>query len=490
VNTIPLSPLQQKIFRTLKGIGKPLSLSALSFSMNSPEREVLPALAELILQGWISEKEGKYWIPYFLDPPLKKADLEKKVGEAWNYQEISLELLAGEKPEQAEPFKQPFEKYLPHGWSQNGRGTCTGHAGAIQMQMNYYAVTGDFPTEEEMKEAKANLTKDLGSCSMVYDQWYRTVFSAQWCYHIGRVHGNVKYPSGGYTKAVVEAMKKYGAVPWDACLTPKTPACAPLTYPHDLGDLLPLALQHRIDGYAVVLTFEAVMDAIEQSPSHCVNMATNLEEDYLRPSPGNIWKAHPGQPKAGSHALPWVFVDRAKGLIGCWNSWGNTDYPQTCWVDKKFWAENCSPGYVALDKDEVRIGKDIYIRATLSSNVPAKFLVSDGEKETEYSGSPVLSLERGKPYKITAHPIALGEVEELYLEKSVCYFDEPRDQSIVFTFTKKTPSDPGNPGTPGTTPDWVADLFRRVGEILKKLLKRDGNDPGDPGEPSGRMMKG
>jgi hypothetical protein len=118
-------------------------------------------------------------------------------------------------------------------------------------------------------------------------------------------------------------------------------------------------------------------------------------------------------------------------------------------------------------------------------------VVSDGEKESEYSGAGVvLSLERGTPYKITAHPIALGEVEELFLEKSVCYFDEPRDQSIVFTFTKKTPSDPGNPGTPGTTPDWVADLFRRVGEILKKLLKRDGNDPGDPGEPSGRMMKG
>lgn len=467
---MPLTTIQHKIFKRLKAYGIPLTLHAIAYALNVREDEVLPSLHELVEQGWVKETEGKYWLPFYLEPPLKKTDIGKKIADAWEYESIHEELTLAEEPKvEAEPFKQPFEKWLPHGWSQNGRGTCTGHAGAIQMQMNYYAVTGDFPTDAEMSEAKENITKSVGNCTMTYDQWYRTVFSAQWAYHIGRVHGNVKYPSGGFTKSVVEAMKKYGCCLWDECLTPKTPACAPLTYPHSYEETLKLAANHKIDGYAVVTTFEGVMDAIENSPSHCVNMATNLEEDYLRPSPGNIWKVRVGAEKAGSHALPWVFVDRAKGLIGCWNSWGNTSYPQTCWVDKKFWQENCSPGYVALDKDEVLIGKDIYVKATLTANVPSKFTVTDGEKSTEYSGSPVvLSLERGKPYEIVAVSLIPDEVTEPTIKRAVCFMDEPRDQTISFVFTMKAPADPVVPGNT----DLVKEIFDKIWGALKKILSR------------------
>jgi len=73
------------------------------------------------------------------------------------------------------PKNHPFAPYLPKGWMQGDRGTCVGHACAIWMQCNYYALTGDFPTPEEMAEALPDQIKDLKSCILVYDQWYRTV---------------------------------------------------------------------------------------------------------------------------------------------------------------------------------------------------------------------------------------------------------------------------------------------------------------------------
>jgi len=94
------------------------------------------------------------------------------------------------------PKNHPFAPYLPKGWMQGDRGTCVGHACAIWMQCNYYALTGDFPTPEEMAEALPDQIKDLKSCILVYDQWYRTVFSPQWCYYISREVGNVTYRPG------------------------------------------------------------------------------------------------------------------------------------------------------------------------------------------------------------------------------------------------------------------------------------------------------
>lgn len=87
-------------------------------------------------QGWVIEENGTYWPAVYLDPPIPKKDRAVKVGDAWEYESIQCEALADQNEEEAAvPFKNPFERYLPHGWSQNGRGSCAGHAGAIMMRM-------------------------------------------------------------------------------------------------------------------------------------------------------------------------------------------------------------------------------------------------------------------------------------------------------------------------------------------------------------------
>ncbi|MDD5048954.1 MAG: hypothetical protein PHH09_08490, partial [Methanoregulaceae archaeon] len=129
---------------------------------------------------------------------------------------------------------------------------CVGHACAIWMQCNYYALTNDYPAPDEIDQSARDQELDLKTCFLVYDKWYRTVFSAQWCYHISRVVGNVTYPSGSYCSAAADAMRKVGAVGWDQCLTPKTPFCAPTTYPFTFDETKSLCKDHIIDGFAKV----------------------------------------------------------------------------------------------------------------------------------------------------------------------------------------------------------------------------------------------
>jgi len=88
------------------------------------------------------------------------------------------------KRESIFPSTHPFTRYLPAGWHQGDRGSCVGHACAIWMQCNYYALTNDYPAPDEIDQSARDRQLDLKTCFLVYDKWYRTVFSAQWCYHI------------------------------------------------------------------------------------------------------------------------------------------------------------------------------------------------------------------------------------------------------------------------------------------------------------------
>lgn len=457
------TPLKKSIFSVLKKEGHPLASSEIATALLEPEDRILSQLTELVEEEWLTLKEGKYWIPIYLDPPLSKEETKKEQpGVAWEWERIidpaKVRKLEGDTVENA-PYNNPWYRYLPKGWSQNGRGTCTGHMGAIISQLNYYAMTGDLPTTEEMSQAKPDQQKNIGACTLIYDIWYRTVFSAQWIYHAGRIFGNVTYPSGGYTKAVFGALVKYGAVPWDTCLTPKTPSCAPTTYPLSFEETEKEAVGHKLTGYAVVTTWEGVLDAIEKSKAHCIGMATNLEEDYRQPSGGDTWKPKVGAPKAGSHALPWVKVDRtrgSKGMIQCYNSWG--DFPHT-WIGIEFWRENCSPAYVPLDDNEALIGNMLYVPVKLVSNVPAKFEVKDAAGNTAwYEGTdPTVSLEKGKEYHITAIPLIPADVKEATIGETVNYQAPPPGGILRFTFT---PVDAPPPPPPKPKrPAWLQALL-------------------------------
>jgi len=352
------------------------------------------------------------------------------------------------------PGTHPFVPYLPKGWMQGDRGTCVGHACAIWMQCNYYALTNDLPTNEEMNQALSDQTKDLGECTLTYDQWYRTVFSAQWCYHISRVIGNVTHPSGSFCSAAADAMRKIGAVGWDQCLTPKSPLCAPQTYPLPFDETKALCKDHVLDGTAKIATWRGIMDAIATSQQHCILMPINVY-DIPPDSQGNL---RLGGIPSGSHALPWLFVDYQNQRIGCWNSWG-TEYPQVTWIDEKYWNQAGGPAFISLDKSEVMFMKCIYSRVAVSADIPCIFRVNGEERPEGYILSFAAQLESLKACTITAIP-----QDTHYAAQTRTFTPKEVDETVKFTF--KSEPDPAEP--------WWKTLIKK---LLEMIRKRESGDP-------------
>jgi hypothetical protein len=396
----------------------------------------------------------------FPSPLLPVMDDQERRGrdhQFWQYEKIAE---AAAVKVSILPSTHPFAKYLPKGWMQGGRGTCVGFANAIFMQCNYYALTQDYPTADEIAAAAVDQTEKIGSCVMIYDTWYRTVFSAQWCYHISRLVGNVTYPSGSYCSAAAAAMKAVGAIAWDKCLTSKTPYCAPEVYPLSLEECKKLAADHILDGYAKVSTWSGIMDAIATSPSHCIMMPINVY-DIPPDSSGNLRLG--GNP-SGSHALPWLFVDYQNGRIGCWNSWG-TDYPQITWIDETYWREAGGPAFVSLDKLEALFAKCLYTKTTVTANTLCSFQV-DNDTRPEYVTTFTAMLEAGPEHTITAIP----QDTKIARQTKTVKFTNETEATISFTFST-TPGDPVTPGEP-----WWKALLKKLLEMIRK--KRSGDPSG------------
>lgn len=375
---------------------------------------------------------------------MKAVDREPQPG-YYEYETIQ----KGTKEQKTGRQYSPFKKYFPKLWAQGDRGTCVGHASAIFAQSNYLALTGDYPTDAEIAEAKPDQEEDIG-CKLVYDKWYHTIFSPQYIYETSRIIGNVTYPSGSFCSAAVKALKKWGAVTWERCLTSKSVFCAPKFYPLTQEELEPLAADHKIDGYATVTTFQSVMDAIDQNHAHCVLMPINVEYDYLNPTSDGLWRVHPGREKAGSHALPWIAVDWDRRWIGCWNSWGDA-VPQITWIDEAYYKENAGPGFVSLDKSEVKIAREKYARIILDANVPATFWL-DGE---DLAGQPATAMvEKDMGYAVGAMEKSTGKTINQIIEVG----NDVDEVRVDFEFDVPAPAQPG----------WLVELLKKIAEMLAK----------------------
>lgn len=446
--------LTQYIFRAIKKHGKPIKAHALALLLpGHTYGEISRELDRLVIARLLSCNDGAYWPRYVLDAPM--ISLDAPLG-TYEWEAIRLEAMGEKTPVK---YSNPFLKFTPPGgFHQGGRGTCVGHSTALMMQCNYLAMTGDYPNEIDVKEAARNQVVQVGSCDLVYDKWYHSVFSPQWCYEISRQAGNISSPSGSTSLAAMKAMKSVGAVPWEKCLTSKTPACAPKCYPYTEADCRVFAEGHKIDGYATITSFDGVMDAIENSQAHCVIMPINLEQDYLTPDSAGNWKVHVGQPKAGSHSLCWVKTDREKGRIACKNSWGE-GFPEYTWIDRRYWQENAGPGFVALDKTDAKIARGIYAYVTIVTNVPCIISVVDSERTYEQvGGRAALMLEAGFDYTIRATPKDPEQVNEPFIETTI---EADRDCQIDLLFTLKTPATPLNNGKGA----WGS-LFERLRQLM------------------------
>jgi hypothetical protein len=442
--------LRKKIFFELKKYNHQ-TLAELSLKIGNAytKKEVGNELQVLVQSNWLGEKDGVFFLLRLLDQPMKELDYQET--QLWSYDKIAITT--------AEPPHitiNPYLGYMPV-LDQGERGTCVGHASAYLAQANYYAVTKDFPTPEEKSEFKRALTQNIGACTLVYDGMYRTCFSPNWLYEISRIVGNVSAPSGSFCSASIEAMKDYGSVLWDLCLTGKFNSCAPRFYPwrgseqNTLEDLESISREHQIDGYATARDFQTVMSMIENSNGRGVLMPINLYEDYQSSDSDGCLYNHPGEPAIGSHALWFHSVNRDKGYIEARNSWA--DQMLVVRIREDYFEDCAGAAHVPLDKSEVIIGRKVYGRVNLYSNVISEFLVG----KDKYSGTTAsLQLEKRQEYDITATALDITKVNE---KAGITKFIKVEQdvQDVYFNFTKTS------------TSDWIHEL---IAKILKKILGR------------------
>ena len=469
------------IFKYLKDHGSS-DLNCITEHNNLDPDKVLDILEGGVKDGFLIRTDtGKYKLKIVLDSPIP-TDVLKEDHHHYDWEEIqrkknqlqSISMGGGSVPDRptgsADRTDSPFLKYMPW-FMQSERGTCVGHATANIMQANYYAMTGDLPTADEMKGAQRDILLPIWNnlCSIRYDKWYRTVFSPQWAYYISRVVGNVTDPAGSYCDAAIKAMVQYGCCLWDECLTDKGARCTPQLY----SELIPVsdtdwtkwqpqfepaAFKHKLTGYATIRTFEGLMTAIEQSGGKGVIMPINLEMDYLDVEEDGTWKAHPGaMSKAGGHALWWCSVDRVNRKVRCLNSWGD-DFVKYTWIDEQYYDENAGAAFAAIDDTEVKIGEILYSKVKISSNVPCSYTINGAAQ----IGDPLsIALERTKDYTIIAIPNNLAQVKEIRMSASIRPVLE--EATVVFTFTVLPPSPPKK-----TLTEMIVELIRKILAIFGK----------------------
>jgi hypothetical protein len=429
-------------------------------------------LIKKILDGLVAKKfiteigPGIYRINIFLMPVVKRLE----------YQDFDWGKIQRAKGEPVATrtgiYESPYLKYMPM-FNQAGRGTCVGHSGAFWMMANYFATiqetTGviDAPTPEDVATAKSDQYIDFLNadnsiqCRMLYDAWYRTVLSPQCCYEFTRETENATYPEGACVNTVPKAMRDLGICEWQDCLTPKTNTCTPHFHPLSRDEVVKRASAHRIKGWAMLTNFTDILNALASSKGRFAILALNLWEDYGNPNANNELKTHFGEDYAGSHAVVTGKVDFDKRRFEWLTSWGS--FVRKVWITEAYWKVAGGPVFIPIDDEEIMIGRMLYSKVAVSSNIPCWFSI-DGESRMDEM-SFVVSLEREKPHRIVARPRFPAQYKETELVSTIIpMLDE---ESVAFSFTRKA-DDPVIESPKPTIREKIAAIFAKIWASIKK----------------------
>lgn len=305
-------------------------------------------------------------------------------------------------------YKNPYARYIAR-TNQDARGTCTGYSAAYGAMLTYMMLTGDVPTKEEMAAGLFNQTDSLGT---VWDPGYsRTEISKEAMYALGRLVGNITYPSGGEIRFVVRAWQKYGwffekdwhtdrkgTHVWSYPPGPRSDANGGVTF----DQAAEVAKGHVIDGYAMCGTpdggasWDEVCYAI--FTKGWVYGAIPVYENYSQMQGGDGTFPDPRGDIAGYHALCFYgYDDQYLYLI---HSWG--DYcGQFGKISRTYFkaAQDMCVWMVVLDASETKIGEAIHRAVPITCNVPAQLTVNG----TVIGISPqTIACEPGKTYSVIA----------------------------------------------------------------------------------------
>jgi len=372
----------KSIYKFLKLHGQ-ATAQHLADELKLPIRDVIALLDRDIKSGFIVKTGDTYKVRIVLDRFVSKSDGAR----LYQFSEVQA---AAPKPTMAAVIltQDQIHRLLDAMfWWQGGRGSCVGHAAAIWKMLVYWSVTGDIPTVEFIKANGGTIIdQDIGCTAghFRYIQQFRTCFSPQWIYDRSRKLGNVTYPAGSTCNLAGKCIAEEGAVKWDECLTAITGECAPelwpmiTSYEATYATMLPLANKH-MNKYAVTNDFDAVMDAIEKRPEHCVMGPINLGPDYMNPDSDGTWKNFYTD-AIGSHALPWCLVDRENRKIGCRQSWDGDVPFKWNWIGEEYFRDQAGPFLIALTQEEALIVDEIYVKISITSTPNGADCSLDGVK--------------------------------------------------------------------------------------------------------------
>ena len=390
------------IYRFVKQHG-PATADHLATELKLPIDEILNLLSRDVAAGFIVKTGNIYSVKIFLDKPVSKTD----GAHLYQFSEVQAAVpkpvMAAVKLTQDQIYRLLDVIF----WWQGSRGSCCGHAGAIWKMLIYWAVTGDIPTVEQLRSTSADIVdQDIGCTAghFRYIKQFFKIFSAQFLYDRSRKKGRIVYPAGSTCELIGKTIADEGAVTWNECLTAITGECAPELWPmvngsydETLAKLLPSANKHR-NKFAATTDFDAVMDAIEQRPEHCVMGPINLGPDYMNPDSDGTWQNFYTTP-IGSHALPWCLVNREARKIGCRESWDGDVTFKWNWIGEEYFKDQAGPFLIALTQEEALIVEEIYNRVMVTSTPAGADCILDGVKVGQTPCS--VNLLAGVPHEIT-----------------------------------------------------------------------------------------
>jgi hypothetical protein len=465
-----MSELTAAIWRSLKSPSrkgratfKEIQYDVANYIKRIPGPEELQDALDTLID-FIPFENGKYRIRIWLMPVITRA----MIGD-YDWSRIQKELPSGKGTSTVTgKYKSPFVAVLPF-LQQAGRGTCGGHAACYWMMANYYAITGNLPTAEEMthfqRDVLTEFTNDDGStqCRMYSDAWWRTVLSPQAAYEFIRETGNCTFPEGVFVSDTPRAMRDIGICEWQECLTPKTNTCTPPFHPLGKEETKVRAAKHRIEGWAVCTNFDDIMRAILTSGGRGVVMALNLWEDYTSPDGNGYLRVHVGETPIGSHALFFAEFDADAGVIWCTNSWDK--FERRIGITRRYWEIAGGPAYIPIDANEAIIGKTLYAKATFTANVPVWFTIN-GERRMEAQQFSA-SLELNKVYNVSAEARFPNTVTEKILRGSYT-LNDPADHTFAFTFTPIT-----SPGGGNSISEKIRKMIEAIWAKIRNKQKED-----------------
>jgi hypothetical protein len=422
-----------------------------------------------------------------LRPPIPKDKLKVITG-LWHYGTVKAAALARDRPRpmltgQITAKSAPIQPRL----NQLQVGDCGGMAGSRWKTAIYFK---NHPEDLPLTQIQSEVVTETvyGSCPLQFQRFLgagaQYVMSMNWVYRITQMIGGIPWNQDGVDMPdVAKSQVKYGSVPWDKNYTPMTAACEPCFYPapdvpqQPAGgqpgtdanlppSLVEIAKQHRISGFAVVNTWDELMEALHENPETMGILALNLFEDYNQLDAEGFWKNHPGEPWAGSHAQWIMFVDfdykGGEGYFQTFNSWG--DIAERPKVSRDYYRDNGGPVYFSLGESDADIGMSVYTKLEIIvKDGSSGFILPATDYTVNINGHDTASYQvlTGAEHKVmvTLSPAAASKYTQSSQTQTVIPLTGVVD--VTFTF-KRNPINPNPNGGGWAWPQWVIDLWHKL----------------------------